>query len=537
MDGSKDIELLDCTLRDGAYINGSRFGSPAIKGIIKNLQDAGVDVIECGWLKNDLHEEGSSYFHVPSDIEPYLLEKKDNITYVTMIDWDRYDVDEYLPKYDGKSIDAIRVVFPRGKHREGIRIGEKIRNKGYKVYFQAANTLAYTDDELVDLAECMNDFVPVALSVVDTFGAMYEEDVDRIVGVLAEKLDKTIRIGFHSHNNQQLSFALTSHFVRLMREKERVCTVDASLCGMGRGAGNATTELVVSFLNRRENGAYDLDAVLDAIDKYMVEYQEKYKWGYSTEFFIAGLYQCHVNNIDYLLKNHRTNAQDMRNIIASLQPEERRKYDYDLLETRYLENQSRLVDDEVVLKNLAEELGDRTVLLLCPGKSLIEKKIDIDKFIAKEHPVMIGVNAVIQGYMYDYILFVNQARYEYARESYKATFEQTKKIVFSNIHTDGDDMLVSFNHVIKRGWKYFDNPAICALRLMDRIGLTEVCFAGFDGFGHKYNESYADPSLPSVNAEDEWDELNEEVKDMVRDFRVTARNVKSIRFVTESEFE
>ena len=182
----KMIQLLDCTLRDGAYINGSAFGVPAIKGIIKNLQDAGADIIECGWLKDDPHKEGSSYYHVPSDIEPYLIERKDDVTYVTMIDWDRYDVDGTLPEFDGKSIDAIRVVFPRGKHRQGIEIGKKIREKGYKVYFQAANTLVYTDDELCDLVAYMNEFKPVSLSVVDTFGAMYEEDVDRIVNILCE---------------------------------------------------------------------------------------------------------------------------------------------------------------------------------------------------------------------------------------------------------------------------------------------------------------------------------------------------------------
>lgn len=560
----KMIQLLDCTLRDGAYINGSDFGAPAMKGIIKNLQDAGTDIIECGWLKDDAYKEGSSYFHTPSDIEPYLLEKDDSVTYVTMIDWDRYDVDSNLPPYDGKTIDAIRVVFPRGKHRQGIEVGKKIRDKGYRVFFQAANTIAYSDEELYDLITYMNDFKPVSLSVVDTFGAMYEENVDRIVDVLCDRLDGSIRIGFHSHNNQQLSFALSAHFLKRMAEKERLCVVDASLCGMGRGAGNATTELVVSYLNRCHNGGYDLDSILDAIDKYMVEFQEKYKWGYSTEFFIAGLYQCHVNNIDYLLKNHRTNAQDMRNIIESLQPEERRKYDYDLLETRYLENQSRLIDDGETLKELSEELGacissgtKRKVLLLCPGKSLIEKKADIDRFINSEHPIVIGVNAVIQGYMYDYIFFVNQARYEYTRESYKATFEQTKRIVLSNIHTDikkkkdekeinkdsdrtdtvDNERIVSYNHVIKRGWKYFDNPAICLLRLLDRLGMDEVFFAGFDGFGHKYNESYADPSLPSVNTDDEWDELNSEIKDMVCDFRLTARHMKEIHFITNSEFE
>ncbi|MGN0915599.1 MAG: hypothetical protein ACI4NE_04515, partial [Succinivibrio sp.] len=100
------IKLLDCTLRDGAYINGANFGYETIRGIIKRMQDAKVEIIECGWLKNDPHKTGSSYFHVPDDLKQYLVNKDPNVTYVTMIDWDRYNLD-YLPQCDGKSVDAV----------------------------------------------------------------------------------------------------------------------------------------------------------------------------------------------------------------------------------------------------------------------------------------------------------------------------------------------------------------------------------------------------------------------------------------------
>ena len=168
----KKIQLLDCTLRDGAYIVDAKFGVPAIKGMIKKLQDAEVDIIECGWLKNAPHEEGTSFYHVPEDLEQYLLKRRAYTTYVAMIDWDRYDL-SYLPQCDGKSLDAIRVVFPHGKHEEGIAVGKEIAKKGYQVYFQAANTLAYSEEDLTDLAKAMNQVHPVAVSVVDTFGAMY----------------------------------------------------------------------------------------------------------------------------------------------------------------------------------------------------------------------------------------------------------------------------------------------------------------------------------------------------------------------------
>ena len=108
------ISLLDCTLRDGAYIVDARFGVPAIKGIIKKLQDANVEIIECGWLKNQSHEQGTSYYHVPTDLESYLIDKNENCIYTVMIDWDRYNLGN-LPVCDHKSVDAIRVVFPHGK--------------------------------------------------------------------------------------------------------------------------------------------------------------------------------------------------------------------------------------------------------------------------------------------------------------------------------------------------------------------------------------------------------------------------------------
>ena len=512
---SKNIKLLDCTLRDGAYITNSRFGEAAIRGIITKMQEARADVIEIGWLKDAPHEEGSSYFHIPDDAESYILEKDTRVLYTVMIDWDRYDTDQ-LPDYDGRSIDAIRVVFPHGKHREGIKVGERIREKGYKVLFQAANTLAYSDDDLIDLADCMNAFEPVSLSVVDTFGAMYFDDLERIVRVLDKRLNPQISIGFHAHNNQQLAFALSIRFVELMERSERAIMVDSSLNGMGRGAGNTTTELMTSYLNRKQHGNYDLNAVMDAIDIYMTGYHEQYSWGYSTPYFIAGMYQCHVNNIAYLLKNHRTNAHDMRSIIESLSVADRRKYDYDLLESKYMENQSRTVNDSDALQELRNAVTDRKVLLIAPGKSVNTQCDAIHEYIRKENPLLIAVNALNPRYDCDYAIFINPGRYEYAGSYCPEQLANTRRILLSNIKTQAGDneIVVNYNTVVKRGWEHFDNAVIITLRLLNKIGAEDVAIAGFDGFKTKYNESYADANLPTLNPDNKWDELNEEITDM-----------------------
>ena len=530
------VILLDCTLRDGAYITGGDFGESAIKGIINKLQEANVEIIECGWLKDSEFKLGSSYLHVPSDLKNYLVCKDKTKTYSVMIDWDRYNLDN-LPVCDGESVDAIRVVFPHGKHVEGVEVARKIKEKGYKVYLQAANTLAYSNEDLYELAKCVNSLQPVALSVVDTFGAMYEEDVERIVGILDAYLDKNIMLGMHTHNNQQLAFSNVCHFIKLLRHK-RGTVVDSSLCGMGRGAGNATTELVCNYLNKNEHKNYDINSILDAIDTYMPYFEENYSWGYSTPYFIAGMYQCHVNNIAYLLKNHRTCSKDMRNILDSMTVADRRKYDYDLLESKYLENQSRKIDDKEALENLENSFKDRKILLIAPGKTTIENKADIDKFIAEQKPIVIFVNALNKLYKGDYLFLINSTRYDYSRISYPKQFAGIKKILLSNIKAEGssDELVINFDRVMKRGWTYFDNAVLCCLRLLNKLKIKDVYLAGFDGFKQHYNETYADQTLPTLNPENNWEFLNKEIQEMFDDFLLTTNGETKVHFITYSVY-
>lgn len=529
------IKLLDCTLRDGAYINNANFGFETIRGIIKRMQDAKVEIIECGWLKNEPHKKGTTYFHDPNDLKEYLVNKDPNVTYVTMIDWDRYNLD-YLPEYDGQSVDAIRVVFPRGKAKEGLNIASKIRDKGYRIFCQAANTLGYSNKELLELIDEVNRVKPESISIVDTFGAMYPDDLDRILPIFVHNLHPSIKIGFHSHNNQQLSFALTIQFVKYLLEQGRQIIVDSSLCGMGRGAGNATTELVTSFLNKKYYGNYDLDMIMDTIDMYMVPFQEKFSWGYSIPTYIAGMYCSHVNNIDYLLKKHRATAKEIRCVISSLKSEERVHYDYSLLEQRYIENQNNEIDDKKTLEILSSQLSGKEILLIAPGNSSIEEKEKIEKFIQEHNPIVIGVNAVLPSYKYDYLYLMNQVRYDYAKEAYPKQFNNIPKILLSCIKSNmkTDVYTVRYERAIKRGWEHFDNAVICLLRLLNKLNVKKVAVAGFDEFSSKYNESYADPKLPTVHGIDDWDKFNEELKEMFNDLLMRVNGDMEISMLTDT---
>lgn len=533
---SSKIELLDCTLRDGAYIVKAKFGTPVIKGIIKHMQEAGAEIVECGWLKNTPHEPGTSFYHVPADLEPYLLDRRKDTTYVVMIDWDRYDLAN-LPPYDGKSIDAIRVVFPHGKHKEAIKIGLEIKKLGYRLFFQAANTLAYNDDELVELATDMNEAMPESLSVVDTFGAMFHEDLERIVSIMNDKLDPHIKMGFHSHNNQQLSFALSMRFVELLQEYGRDLVVDASLCGMGRGAGNATTELMASYLNRKQSKSYDLNIILDAIDVFMEYFKKNYSWGYSTPYFISGMYCTHVNNIAYLIDKHRTKAKDMKCIIESMPPAKRLVYDYDFLEDKYIHHYEKEVDSGGTVEFLQGLISGRPVLMMCSGRTIVEEKDKINRFIREKNPLVLGINTMLPDYEYDLCFFSNPIRYAYMKVG-EISWDSVPKVLSSNVRSKpgNNEYIIGFNQLAKGGWKYFDNAGIMCLRLLHMLGVKEVFLAGFDGFKEDSKQNYADDRMPSVNADEDWDVVNKDIAEMLKELVDSLSGSMSISFLTKSLF-
>lgn len=533
------IELLDCTLRDGAYVVNGEFGRNTIGGIIKRLQEANAEIIECGWLKDSEHKEGTSFFHIPSDLEQYLLVPKSKYsTYVAMIDYNRYDLSQ-LPECDGKSIEAIRIVFPQDKVDEGLALVKPIREKGYKVFLQAANTPGYTDAGLLSLVEKVNQEDVEALSIVDTFGTMYEEDLLRILSILNHNLRKSIGIGFHSHNNQQLSFALAMKFVNELNALgSRRCIIDSSLTGMGRGAGNTPTELICQYLNRRFGKDYNMNIIMDTIDIYMTQFVENYKWGYSIPHMIAGIFGCHVNNVAYLLQTHKTSSRDMRAIFQMLTEDERRHYDYDNLERVYVDYQSKKIDDSEAKRKLQQALKGKNIAAILPGRTAYDQMGQAHKYIKQNGAVTVGINAIVNGYNYDYLFFNNSMKLERARENNPDQFDRASVIITSNVDpgAEREFYVIDYDSLLKRDWKYYDNSLIMLLRFMSNILPNKVGLIGFDGFITEDRNKYADKMLENNLKEDELRLLHNDVQDMFQDFVRNNRKKIKVEFVTESVF-
>ena len=532
------VKLLDCTLRDGAYLIDFLFGKDTIKGMTRRLTDAGVDVVEVGFLKDGPREsDDSTVFSCPSEITPYLPKDRNGKTsYVCLADYSRYNPANLKP-YDGTSIDGIRECFQKHERYDAMDYAKTMMERGYKVYIQPVDVLGYTDRELLELIELVNEFKPYAFSTVDTFGSMYLDDLVRLFGMVNHNLHPDIRMGFHSHNNLQMSSALSQEFVKMSMGKREV-TVDSTLCGMGRGAGNTCTELVVDFLNRKMGYAYDLDALLDAVDVYMPRLREMATWGYSIPTYVAGIYDTHVHNISYLLDKHSINSKNLRQIIEKLEPQTRKIYDYDNLEQLYIDHMSRVIDDSAAMAELEEAFFGRDVLVLAPGASLRDQQVDVQAHIDRVNPIVVSVNTVIGQFPVDYAFFSNFRRYEHVQETGKINGKGPHCILTSNL-VDGEVAgahVVNYNDYIKQGWLHFDNASVLLLRLLARLKVRSVAIAGLDGYATHADSNYFESALELPDNERKQQQVNTDLADMLADLKKSQYRSIPVSFVTRSQF-
>lgn len=282
------IKVLDCTLRDGSYVVNSVFGKECIRNIISSLSLAGVEIVECGWLRDVQHKPDSAYFNIPEELIDYLPTKRSE--YSLMFDYGRYDISK-LPQNSGL-IDIIRIAFYKKSLDEISFAVEGVKSKGYKVFLQPSNVKEYSERELQKLCERANFLEVDSVYIVDSFGSMFPEDLEKIVPVFSETVHPEIGIGFHSHNSIQMSLALTIQFIKLMKERE--ISVDSSLCGIGRGAGNTKTELLLEYLNKHGAG-YDMDIIKDAIEKNIRPLYKDYNWEYTPDKGYRGIKGLHPN--------------------------------------------------------------------------------------------------------------------------------------------------------------------------------------------------------------------------------------------------
>ena len=533
-------QVLDCTLRDGAYLIDKKFGDDVIEGIIEGLVRSHVDLIEVGFFQDEGFGEGKTVFKNSQEARRFISKYKGNDSapmFTVLADYSRYSA-ENLDECDGTSVDAVRACFFKAERKGVLDFCRTVKAKGYKLFVQPVDVLGYSDQELIDLIEDINQIEPYCFSIVDTFGSMYAEDLQRVFSLIDHNLIKTSKIGFHSHNNMQLSSALSQEFLRMSFGKREV-VVDATLSGMGRGAGNTPTELIVQYMVSKLNYSYEMDALLDLIDVYISNIRSRCEWGYNTPYFLAGCYGAHVNNIAYLQKKNSIRSRDIRYILNKIGAVPRKRYDYNLLENTYLQYVNAEIDDSCTIDKLKRELSGRNILLLAPGKTVAEYEDAIKTCQKDTNAVTVSVSFIPENIPVDYLYLSNAKRYEYWKT--QPGFKQHKKILTSNIQTEAEEQTypVSFTRLVKCGpWDHLDNSMILLLRLLDEFDIGDIYIAGFDGYSVRETDgqgNYASSYLEIANQLESVMEVNQEISEMLDDYFRTRSSKNAVHFITPSK--
>ncbi len=528
-----NIKVLDCTLRDGGYVNNWNFGKLNITNIITQLLTSKVDVIECGFLSQTKETNADkSIFRNINDVKAYYNTRiENNAVMVLMINYGEYNIED-LPDYQGGCVKGIRLAFHKKDLVAAIEICKKIKAKGYITFVQPMVTLTYSDDELNKLVSLTNEFSPEALYIVDSFGTMTRQDLTHMYSLIDSKLKNDISIGFHSHNNMQLSFSNAQSLMEL--NTDRKIYIDSSVYGMGRGAGNLCTELITKYLNDNYSYNYNLLPILEIIDEHLMNIFIKNPWGYSVPFYIASINNCHPNYASYLLDKQTISVKDIHNILITMDDNKRAFYDKKYIEELYIAYQKNVIDDSGAKLELQNLFKNKKILILAPGKSLKTESERIKTYSEKESPLVIAVNFITDIIPVDVAFIGNLKRFSSIAQLIDENDNLKKVIVTSNIRTEKADKVVRINYsdYLNEDTIIADNSGVMVLNLLQKLGVTDVALAGFDGFSVNRMDNYYKEDFVNSAPSDELLLRSNAIANRLQ----SLKQVMNIEFVTNSMY-
>ncbi|MDA0745617.1 MAG: aldolase catalytic domain-containing protein [bacterium] len=286
----EDIKVLDCTIRDGGLMNDHQFDDKVVKAVYDACVAGGIDYMEVGYKNSkklfapDAH--GDWKYSDEDAIRRIVGENDTSLKLAAMADADKSDYKtDILPKKDSV-LDMIRVASYIHQIPTALDMIKDATDKGYETTVNLMAVSTVPEAELDEGLELLMKSDVQGIYVVDSFGHLYSEQVQ----VLIRKYQKFAneagkQVGMHAHNNQQLAFANTIEAITL-----GATMMDATMAGLGRGAGNCPIELLIGFLH---NPKFHLRPILDCIQKHIEPMRAELLWGFDLTYMITGILNQH----------------------------------------------------------------------------------------------------------------------------------------------------------------------------------------------------------------------------------------------------
>lgn len=520
-------------------MNDWEFGHDNLISVYERLTDAGVDIIEVGFIdeRRPFDINRSIFPDTKSVRRIWAGAKKRPPMVVGMIDYGTCDIGNLEPA-DESFIEGIRVIFKKHLMHEAMDYCAQVKTLGYKVFAQLVSVTTYTDEELMELISLVNAVEPYAVSMVDTYGLLNPRDMLHIYEILDENVSPNVGIGFHAHNNLQLAYANCIAF--LEKEQHHDLVVDGTMYGMGKSAGNAPLELLMMELNQKYNGHYDVHPILESIEESIMDFYKKSPWGYKIFFYLSAENRCHPTYVSDYQKKQNLSVSDLDSLLKTIEPKDKKLlYDKKVSERVYDDYHKKYLDDGNALDELRHDLDGRDVLLIGPGKNIQLQEKMVRDYIDDNHPIIICANFIPKSFEVDYVFVTNAKRYQQMTDSlHEITNQNIKIIATSNVTcVKGNNFSYRIDRspLLEQHERITDNSFLMLLRVLKRIGITNISCAGFDGYSDK-EVNYFNPSMEYSFIRDEAQHLNHHMKESIEnEFSDMIINFVTFSHYTEKE--
>ena len=323
-----NIKILDCTLRDGGYVNNWEFGFENIQKIIDNLTKSKVDYIECGFLKNIEYNKNLSLFDKVSRLNDFIFDYQNLKTkYCLMLNYGDIELSQ-IEKNQNTNI-FLRLCFKKDDLDNALEFSKKLIEKEYDVFLALMHIHKYSKNDLEKLVQKINKINPKALSIVDTIGVMRSCDIELVFDILDNSLNKEISFCFHSHNNLELSYSCAKCLIEKNYNRELI--LDSTLYSIGRGAGNLAIEEIIKNFS-----LYDSKLINQTIEEIIKPIYLKTPWGNNSAYFLSAKYKLHPNYAKFLI-DKKLQDDKIEKIFMLISEDKKEKYDVNLIEKLYNE--------------------------------------------------------------------------------------------------------------------------------------------------------------------------------------------------------
>lgn len=427
-------KILDCSIRDGGHLNQWQFDPACVKAAYYAALKSGVNYFEAGY-RYPADKKGMGPFAYSTDeLLAELFVASETCKLAVMIDAGKCETSQFQECRPEKTpLRAVRVAAYPYELEKATRMLEGLHDLGYEVFLNLMASSELSAANYAYLKAWPQKHLLHAIYFADSFGSFIPRDISEQFAKLRNAGFE--RVGFHSHNNLQMAFANT-----LRALEEGAACVDASIYGMGRGAGNLPIEILLGYLEKTGEADYNTVPYLDVIARYFLKLFHEIGWGYSLESLMGGLANIHPYYAENLFKNKLYTVDEIWNALQLIKERCPISFSIDKLGQALQERfytpltperteavHRALVDELNIIPaadaqpardfSLQGQFKGRKFLIVATGPSIVEHRQRIEEFARQENCVTIGVNSLQGLFAPDFHVFVSRKRFQqYAAE-------------------------------------------------------------------------------------------------------------------------